>query len=98
MVAGRQLSDGNSSGTTLGQSVTDTVSLFGVTPVTQPSAAVLTATASLFATTGASYVAQTSATVSGVFGFTSVNAAALFDALQAIRAAMVLIGTHKGGA
>ena len=34
-----QLSDGNDDGTTLGQSVTDKVSLYGVTPVVQPAAA-----------------------------------------------------------
>lgn len=94
----RQLSDANVGGTGLGQSATDLISFFGVTPVVQPSSATLTATASLFATTGASYVAQTSATISGVFGFTSTNAAALFDALIQIRAALVALGLHKGGA
>lgn len=35
MPAGKQLSDANPSGTSLGQSVTDTVSLYGVTPIAQ---------------------------------------------------------------
>jgi hypothetical protein len=98
MAAGRQLSDGNTSGTSLGQTTTDTVSLFAVTPTSQPTSATLTATASLWATTGASYVAQTSATVSGVFGFTSGMVAQVFDSLQAVRTALVALGIHKGGA
>lgn len=98
MVAGRQLSDGNASGTTLGQTTTDTVSLYAVTPVTQPSAAVLTATASLFALTGASFVANTSSTLSGFIVLNTTLASQLFDSLQAIRSALVLLGIHKGGA
>ena len=98
MAAGRQLSDGNSSGTSLGQTTTDTVSLFGVTPTSQPTSATLTATASLFAVTGASYVANTSATVSGVFGFTSAMAVQVIDTFQALRTALVALGIHKGGA
>ena len=35
MAIGKQLSDGNSDGTSLGQSATDKVSLYGVTPVAQ---------------------------------------------------------------
>lgn len=82
----------------IGQATSALVGFFGTTPISQRVSATLTATASLFATTGASYVAQTSATVSGVFGFTSVNVAALFDALQEIRATLVAYGLHKGGA
>lgn len=41
MAAGKQLSDGNPSGTSLGQSATDTVSLYGVTPVAQRTSSVL---------------------------------------------------------
>lgn len=94
----KQLSDGGPDGTVMGQSTSDLIAFHGKTPISQRAAAVLTATASLFATTGASYVAQTSATVSGVFGLTSVNAAALFDALIEIRAMLVAYGLHKGGA
>ena len=35
MAAGKQLSDNNGSGTSLGQSATDTISLYGATPVAQ---------------------------------------------------------------
>lgn len=98
MVAGRQLSDGNASGTTLGQTTTDTVSLYGVTPVVLPSAAILTATASLFVLTGASFVANTSSTLSGFIVLNTTLASQLLDSLQAIRTAMVALGLHKGGA
>lgn len=98
MAIGFQVSDGNPDGCSFGQSTSDLISFYAVTPISQRANAALTATASLFATTGASYVAQTSATVSGVFGFTSVNASALFSALIEIRAFLVAIGLHKGGA
>jgi hypothetical protein len=39
MAAGKQLSDGNPSGTSFGQSATDTISFYGVTPVAQRAAA-----------------------------------------------------------
>lgn len=97
-MATKQLSDGNADGTVLGQDTSDLISFYGKTPVAQRSSATLTATASLFAITGASYVANTSATVSGVFGFTSSMAAQLWDAIAEIRAHLVQIGTHKGGA
>lgn len=35
MAAGLQLSNGNPSGTSFGQSITDTISLYGVTPIAQ---------------------------------------------------------------
>ena len=38
MAAGKQLSDNNGSGTSLGQSTTDTINFYGVTPVAQRSA------------------------------------------------------------
>ncbi len=94
----RQLSDRNVGGTGLGQDVADTISFYGVTPVTQPSAAVLTATASIFALTGASFVANTSSTLSGFIVLNTTLAAQLLDTLQAMRSALVLLGLHKGGA
>lgn len=94
----RQLSDFNVGGTGLGQAATDSISFYGVTPTTQRAAAILTATASNFATTGASYVAQTTATVSGVFGFNSVFVVELLDSITEIRALLVALGLHKGGA
>lgn len=38
MAIGKQISDGNTSGTALGQSATDTISFYGATPVAQRSA------------------------------------------------------------
>lgn len=52
-MAVRQLSDANADGTSLGQSSTDKVSLFGVTPVVQPS--VLTPPAATAATNSTPY-------------------------------------------
>ena len=40
MTIGRQLSDDNTQGTSLGQSATDLISLYGVTPVAQRSASI----------------------------------------------------------
>ena len=94
----RQLSDANVGGTGLGQSATDLISFHGQTPTSQRAAAILTATASNFAVTGASYVAQTSATVSGVFGFTSAFVIQLLDSITEIRKTLVDNGLHKGGA
>ncbi len=94
----RQLSDANVGGTGLGQSATDLISLWGVTPVTQPSSAALTVTASLFVMTGTSFVANTSSTLSGFIVLNTTLAAQLIDAIIAMRAAMVLLGSHKGGA
>jgi hypothetical protein len=43
MAIGRQLSDNNSSGTALGQSATDLVSLYGATPAAQRAALTINA-------------------------------------------------------
>lgn len=52
-MAVKQLSDGNSDGTVLGQSATDKVGFYGVTPVVQPSVtAIGTTTISQVGTTG----------------------------------------------
>lgn len=50
MAIGKQLSDNNSDGTGLGQSATDKVSLYGVTPVAQRASA-LQATSQISLTT-----------------------------------------------
>lgn len=52
-MAAKQLSDGSADGVSLGQSSTDKVSLFGATPVVQPSA--LTAPAATAATSSTPY-------------------------------------------
>lgn len=96
-MAARQLSDGNPDGNLLGQGATDPIGFYGVTPITQRAAAILTSTSSLFALTGASYVANTSTTVSGLFGFNSTLAAQFFDSMQELRAFLVAVGLHKGG-
>lgn len=94
----RQLSDANVGGTGLGQSATDLISLYGQTPVTQPSGAALSATLSLFVMTGASFVANTSSTLSGFIVLNTTLAAQLIDTIIAIRAALAGVGVHKGGA
>lgn len=60
MAAGKQLSDGNPSGTSLGQSATDTVSLYGVTPIAQRTSSVLhtsLVSASTYVTVGSNMAA-----------------------------------------
>lgn len=94
----KQLSDGNPGGTGLGQSTSDLISFYGVTPVSQRAAAILTATSSLFALTGASFVANTSSTLSGFIVLNTTLASQLFDSLIEIRAMLVANGLHKGGA
>lgn len=94
----KELSDKGPDGTRLGQSTSDLVAFHGSTPISQRAAAILTGTSSLFALTGASFVANTSSTVSGLFGLNSTLASQLFDSLQEIRAMLVAYGLHKGGA
>jgi hypothetical protein len=94
----RQLSDGDDSGTILGQSTSDLISFHGLTPISQRTSATLSATNSWFALGGASFVAQTSSTLSGFLVLNSTLSAQLFDILQEMRAALVAYGLHKGGA
>lgn len=61
-MAVKQLSDGGSAGVSLGQSSTDKVSLYGVTPVTQRAAAVQ-ATSLLSASSYVSVASNTAAIV-----------------------------------
>lgn len=99
MAIGKQLSDLNTDGTALGQTTSDKIAFYGSTPIVQRSAAALSSTAlSFFTTTGASFVANTSTTVSGLFGFNSGQTAALVDALSEIRSMLIAYGLHKGGA
>lgn len=84
--------------TNLTQSSGSTTGFNGATPITQRAAAILTATSSLFVLTGASFVANTTSTVSGLFGFNSTMASQICDSLIEIRAALVAYGLHKGGA
>lgn len=103
----RHLSDLNDDGTTLGQSSTDLISLWGVTPAVQPS--------------GSAQAAVTTATIAAVttitptltaYGFTLTQATAVLTAindlvtrvnsnsalLNAIRSAAVTSGLMKGSA
>lgn len=98
MPIGKQLSDLNPSGTSLGQSTADLISFHGLTPISQRASATLSSTVSAMALTGASFVANTSSTVSGLFGFNSTMATQVLDAIQEIRTTLVAYGLHKGGA
>lgn len=97
-MAVKELSDKGPDGTRMGQSTSDLIAFHGSTPISQRVSATLSSTVSVFALTGTSYVANTTTTVSGLFGFNSTLAAQLLDALQEIRAALVAYGIHKGGA
>lgn len=94
----KELSDKGPDGTRLGQATSDLVAFFGSTPISQRASASLTSTTSLIAMSGASLVANTSTTISGVFGFNSTMYANLIDFLVEVRAALVALGLHKGGA
>lgn len=80
--AARQLSDGNSQGTVLGQSATDLVGFYGATPVAQQ------AVGSEIATTAA--VPSTSST--GFAFATSAQANAALNAIADIQAALKNLG------
>ena len=85
MAAGKQLSDANTSGTSLGQSTTDLVSLYGVTPIVQR--------------TSASQAAVTTDTAvsASQWGFnTSAQASAIVTLVNELRAALVALGAIKG--
>ncbi len=98
MAVGEYYGNGNPDGSSFGSSTSEKISFYGVTPIVQRTAAILTATASLFALTGASFVANTSSTLSGFIVMNTTIASQLFDSLQEIRAALVALGLHKGGA
>lgn len=97
-MAAIELTNKNTEGTRMGQATSDLIAFYGATPISQRASATLTATASLFVMTGASHVANASTTVSGLFGFNSTEMVQLIDAFQEIRAFLVTIGLHKGGA
>ena len=85
-MAVKQLSDGGAEGTSLGQSITDKVSLYGVTPIVQRAGAAQAA------------VATTGATASSPYGYTEAQANAIIALVNELRAAMVAIGAIKGAA
>lgn len=97
-MSARQLGDGAPDGQTFGQSTTDKISFYNVTPIVQRTSAKLSATLSLFGDSGAAFVAGTSSTISGLWAFNSTMATQLIDSLVEIRALLVALGAHKGGA
>ena len=91
-MAGKQLSDGNPTGTTLGQSTTDLIAFYGVTPVAQPAsasqAAITTTVVSSYSTAGPT-----------VWGFGSgTQAAAAIALLNILQSNLVTLGLIKGSA
>jgi hypothetical protein len=80
----RELSDGRSDGTRLGQSATDKVGFYGATPVVQ---------VALSATPAVATTAPINSSISSsCFGFTSAQAAAIIALANAHRAAFVTLG------
>lgn len=94
----QQLSDGNGTGASLGQSITDLVSFYGVTPVAQIAAAAQAAV------TDAS--GGTAAPTNGILTVTATyNSAIIANALatlaaqgNAMQAVLVSVGLMKGSA
>lgn len=83
-MAVRDLTDARTDGANLGQSATDLVGFWGVTPVVQPAASAFAAVA-----TTAVISSSTSATC---FGFTSAQATALITLANGMRAMGVTAG------
>ena len=82
----KQLSDANTDGTSFGQSVTDKISFYGVTPVIQPTSANQAAVATTAVSTAA-----------GIYGFTTAaQGNAVVTLLNQIRSDLVTIGVLKG--
>lgn len=98
MTAGKQLSDGNPDGTGLGQSASDLIAFHGNTPTSQRTSTALSLTYSLLAMTGTSLIANTSTTVSGIFGFNSTMYGQLIDLLLEVRLILKDHGLTAGGA
>lgn len=96
MAAIKQLSDGNPSGTQLGQSATDLVGFYGTTPVVQPTAAAQAAITD--GSGGAAAPTNGVAALTGTYNSTILgNAIATIIAqTNAIRTALVNTGVMKG--
>jgi hypothetical protein len=80
----KQLSDGNAEGTVLGQSPSDRISFYNVTPVPQRSGA------------AQAEVPATAPTNSTPYGFSEAQAQAIVTLLNEIRATLVGAGLMKG--
>lgn len=87
MPIGKQLSDAGIDGTGLGQSTSDKISFYGVTPVVQRSGSSQAATAT------------TAATTTTPWGFTtSTQANAIVTLVNEMRTVLVNLGLMKGSA
>jgi len=96
MAIGNQLSDGNPDGTSLGQSVTDLVSLYGKTPVVQPAATAQSAVATTAITTLATTPTATDIAVAVNSLISRVSA--LVTLGNQVRSDLVTFGAIKGSA
>jgi hypothetical protein len=96
MAIGRQLSNGNPDGTSLGQSTSDPISFYGVTPVAQPSGAAQAAITD--ASGGTAAATNGVATITGTYNSTIIaNALATVIAQgNALRSALVSVGIIAG--
>lgn len=94
----KQLTDKGPDGSLFGQSTSDLIAFHGLTPISQRASATLSGDISLFAISGASYVANTTGTVSGILAFNSTVIIQVWDAINEIRDALVAYGIHKGAA
>lgn len=95
-MAVKQLSDGGSAGTCLGQSTTDLVALYGKTPIVQPAATAQSAVA----TTALATIGSTTLTAADLTALNALvtRAEALTVLANALRSAGVDLGTIKGSA
>lgn len=92
------LGTGNDDGSSFGRGSDLLTFWSGATPTSRRASATMSSDISLFALTGASFVANTSTTVSGLFGFNSTLASQLVDWIKEIRTVLVDLNMHKGSA
>lgn len=85
-MAVKQLSDGNSDGTSLGQNTSDKISFYGVSPVAQRAGAAQAA------------VATTAATNASPYGYSEAQANAIVALVNEMRTVLVNAGLMKGAA
>jgi len=86
MAAGKELSDGNPSGTSLGQSATDLVGFYGKTPIVQRTSSAQAAVSTTGSNSGSTN-----------YGFTTATQAdAIVTLVNELRAALVAVGMIKG--
>lgn len=96
MAAGQQVTDGNPDGSNVGQSTTDKVGFWGVTPVVQPSATDQSAVATTAITTLATEPTATDIAVAVNSLISRVSAAVTL--VNQVRSDLVTAGILKGSA